>query len=84
MDIKGTIVNFIISNFPEAREWKNLDDVSLVDEGIIDSVGELELVAFLEETFTFSVEDEEITSDNLDSVNKLVIYVQSKITTNIS
>ena len=84
MDTKGKIVDFIISNFPKARECKTFDDVSLLEEGIIDSVGVLELILFLEETFAFSVEDEEIIPDNLDSVNKLGIYVQSKLSTNMS
>ena len=83
MDTKATIVDFISRNFPKAREWKNFDDASLLEEGIIDSVGVLELILFLEQTFAFSVEDEEIIPDNLDSVNKLVIYVQSKSANNM-
>lgn len=83
MDIKGTIVDFIICNFPKVRELKNFEDVSLLEEGIIDSVGVLELILFLEQTFAFSVEDEEIIPDNLDSVNKLAIYVQSKLKNNM-
>lgn len=79
MDTKGTIIDFIKNNFPKAGEFKNFDDVSLLEEGIIDSVGVLELILFLEKAFAFSIEDEEIIPDNLDSVNKLVIYVQSKI-----
>jgi acyl carrier protein len=39
----------------------------------------LELVAFLEETFGFRVEDEELVPENLDSVDKLVAYVEFKL-----
>jgi acyl carrier protein len=42
-------------------------------------VGVLELVAFIEETFSFRVEDEELVPENLDSVDKLVIYINSKL-----
>ncbi len=55
------------------------DDTSFIEEGLIDSVGVMELVAFLEVTFNFRVEDEEINPDNLDSVIKLVAYVGSKL-----
>jgi len=83
MNIKGTLVDFIISNYPKARERKTFEDVSLLEEGIIDSVGVLELILFLEQTFAISVEDEEIIPDNLDSVNKLAIYVHTKLTNNM-
>ena len=84
MDTKETIVEFIESNFAKARELKTLDDVSFLEEEIIDSVGVLELVVFLEETFSLKVEDDEIIPENLDSVNRLVVYVQSKLTSNVS
>jgi acyl carrier protein len=80
MDTRETIRRFIRENFLKETSRKNLrDDVSFIDEGIIDSVGVLELVAFLEETFGFRVEDEELVPENLDSVDKLVNYVDSKL-----
>ena len=85
MDIKETIREFILSNFLKGSELTTLvDDASFLEEGIIDSVGVLELVAFIEETFNFRVEDEEIVPDNLDSVDKLVAFVQSKLANNKS
>ena len=71
--------DFISSSFIKDSGINWDDDTSFFDEGIIDSVGVMELVAFLEVTFDFRVEDEEISPDNLDSVNKLVAYVQSKL-----
>ena len=79
MDIKEKIREFVTSNFLKGQELEIFDDVSFIDEAIIDSVGVLELVAFLEESFDFRVEDEEIIPENLDSINKLAIYVQSKL-----
>jgi acyl carrier protein len=54
------------------------DDTSLLDEGIMDSNGALELVSFLEETFGITVEDEELIPENLDSVDNLVGYLKKK------
>ncbi len=63
----------------EIPQKKFHDGISFIDGGIIDSVGVLELVAFLEETFGFRVEDEELVPENLDSVDKLVTYVDLKL-----
>lgn len=80
MNIKDTIKEFIANQFLKGGEVKTInDDTSFLEEGIIDSVGVLELVAFLEETYGFRVEDEELVPENLDSVNKLVAYLQSKL-----
>ena len=85
MDVKETIREFIADHFLKGGEVTTIsDDVSFLDEGIIDSVGVLELVAFIEETFGFRVEDEELIPENLDSVSKLVVFVQSKLTNNKS
>ena len=81
MDRKETMREFITSNFLKGDESKTLDDdASFLEEGIIDSVGVVELVAFLEVTFSIRVEDEEIIPENLDSVNNLIAYVQLKLT----
>jgi acyl carrier protein len=80
MDTRQIIRGFIRQNFlKESRSNNFRDDVSFIDGGIIDSVGVLELVAFIEETFSFRVEDEELVPENLDSVDKLVIYINSKL-----
>ncbi len=54
------------------------DKDSLLDKGIVDSTGVLELVGFLEETFEIQIEDEELIPDNLDSVDKIAAYVNKK------
>lgn len=52
------------------------DDASFLDEGIIDSMNVLELVAFVEEKFGITVQDQDIVPDNFDSVSKLAAYVR--------
>jgi acyl carrier protein len=54
------------------------DDDSLLDKGIIDSTGVLELIGFIEQTFNFTVGDDELVPDNLDSVNRLIAFVTKK------
>lgn len=51
------------------------DDASLLDQGLVDSTGVLEIVAFLEERFGVAVADEELLPENLDSVARLAAFV---------
>jgi acyl carrier protein len=78
-DIREKIKTFISGYFQIEVDSVLSDDASFIEEGIIDSVGVLELVAFIENTFGFRVEDEEIIPENLDSVNRLVVFVQLKL-----
>lgn len=74
------IRQFIAENFLFSDNGFDLgDDVSFLDEGIIDSTGTLELVVFVEDTFSFEVGDDEIEPENFDSVNKLAAYIQRKV-----
>ncbi len=78
MDVRAQIRDFLRKNFylPEAAPLK--DDGSLLDQGIIDSTGVLELIGFLERSFGIAVLQHETVPDNLDSVDRLVAYVQRK------
>lgn len=78
-DTKDTIEKFVKMNFLKKRKIQNLYEVSFLEEGIVDSVGVMELVAFIEDTYGFKVEDEEIVPENLDSVKKLVDYIGLKV-----
>ncbi|HEB50642.1 MAG TPA: acyl carrier protein [Desulfobulbus sp.] len=75
----NTIRRFIFDNFLfDAGEDDLGNDDSFLEQGIIDSTGVLELVEWLEETFSISVDDEELIPENLDSVNRLAAYVARK------
>lgn len=54
------------------------DDASFLEEGIVDSMGIMELVMFVQDKLGVAVDDEEITPDNFDSVSKLAAYVRRK------
>jgi acyl carrier protein len=54
------------------------DDASFLEEGIIDSMGIMELVMFVGDTFRITVEDEELVPDNFDSVSRLASYIRLK------
>jgi acyl carrier protein len=77
-DLKNKIKSFIIENFLFGNANGLSDDVSFLEEGIIDSTGVLELITFLEEAFAITVEDDELIPENLDSINNVTVFVEKK------
>lgn len=55
------------------------DDASFLEEGIVDSVGIMELVMFVEEKYGLSIEDKDLTPDNFDSINKLTHFIKQRL-----
>ena len=79
METRESVRNYIIENFLFGDEGPLRDDqMSLLYEGVMDSVGVMELVAFLEQDFGLSVQDEDLIPENLDSVANLVAYIARK------
>ncbi len=77
MDIPAKIRDYIATNFLFSDDGFGYDDdASFLEEGIVDSVGIMELVTFVEDNFGFSVNDEDLTPDNFDSVAKLTDYIE--------
>lgn len=73
------IRTFIFENFLfDADESALQNNDSLLEKGIIDSTGVLELVEWLEENFAIKIEDEELIPENLDSVNQLAAFIARK------
>lgn len=78
-EIKKAIKKYIIDNFLFGNETEEIkEEDSFMERGIIDSTGILELIEFVEETYGFSVEDEELIPENLDSLNNLSRFILSK------
>ena len=78
MDIADKVRQFIKENFYAASSSDLTDDASLLDLGIVDSTGILEVVAFIEEAFEITVDDAEMLPENLDSIQNIVAFVERK------
>ena len=77
--IADEIRNFVVENFLFGQTSAIPDeDASLLETGVIDSTGVLELVSFLEERFEVRVEDTELVPENLDSLRRLSDFVRRK------
>ena len=51
---------------------------SLLDSGVVDSTGVLELVAFLEQSFGIEVKDADMVPENLDTIDNIAAFVRRK------
>jgi acyl carrier protein len=78
-DIAGRVRAFLVDSFLLGDDDGFANDESLLDSGIVDSTGVMEVVSFLEETFEISVDDDELVAENLDSVDRLAAFVQRKL-----
>ena len=78
MEIRDQIRQFLLTNFYVPDPATLADDVSLLETGIIDSTGVLEVIGFLEDTFGITVEDDEMLPENLDSIERISAFVARK------
>jgi acyl carrier protein len=69
---------FVVDNFLFGESCELSDSDSLLEKGVIDSTGVLELIAFLEEHYGIVVEDREVTPANLDSIGNLSHFIRHK------
>ena len=78
MNTRGLVRQFILDNYFVGTTTALTDDASLMLLGIVDSTGMLELTAFLEATFDLAIADLDITPENLDTIDRIVLFVERK------
>jgi acyl carrier protein len=79
MSIEETLRNYILENYLFTDDQSALSNGdSFMEKGIIDSTGILEVIFFLEDELGVIVEDEEMIPENLDSIDNIVAFVNSK------
>lgn len=77
-DLVSHLRSYIDETFLFGAKTEYADDDSFMDNGIIDSTGVLELIAHLEATFDFKVQDEDLVPENLDSISGLTRFINRK------
>jgi acyl carrier protein len=77
-DIGHEIRSFLVENFLSGRNEKLSDNEQLLGN-VVDSTGVVELVVFLQERFDITVEDEEVTAENLGSVQNAITFIERKL-----
>jgi len=76
-DTLSRVRTFIEENFLFRADASDLSDTdSLLESGVMDSTGVLEIVAFLESEFSVEMKDAEIVPENLDSISSITAYLE--------
>lgn len=72
------IRRFVVQRFPRAADIGADNDTSLLEGGILHSLGVLEIVDFLENEFGIVFADEEVVADVFDTIDKMASFVAAK------
>jgi acyl carrier protein len=77
--VVAKVREYIVENYLFGDDENLKDDSEFMEEGIIDSTGILELVTFLEDEFSITVEDDELIPENLNSLKNIGSYLANKM-----
>ncbi len=77
--IEAAVRQFILQQFPAARSRDVGADDLLLTNGIIDSLGILEVVTFIEKEFQLTVADDEMLADHFESIARITDLVAQKL-----
>ena len=78
-EVKQSITDFITNTFPMARVYEVAEYDDLLEKGIVDSFGLLEVLGHIETTYHLRVADEDITEDNFKSISSISGFVTRKL-----
>ena len=74
------VKSFVLENFLPGEDPANLtDDTPLITGGILDSIGTLKLVVFLEKQFNITLEAHEAGADHLDTLESIDSLIAAKV-----
>ncbi|MCP5021224.1 MAG: acyl carrier protein [bacterium] len=77
--ISASVREFIVDNFLLGEDDDDFtNNRSFLESGLIDSMGILELISFVEDTYEVEIADDELVPENLDSVDRVTKFIQSK------
>jgi acyl carrier protein len=79
MERQRQIRDYIVDNFLLGQDNGLKDTDSLLESGVVDSTGVLEVVGFLEKTFQIEVKDEDLVPENLDTIQSIASFVERKL-----
>ena len=78
--VKPNIRQFVMENLALGKVSGIIEDeASLIDNGVIDSLGIFQLVSFLEQSYGIRVRDEEIVLENFRSIDAIEAFLLAKL-----
>jgi acyl carrier protein len=78
LSIRAKLMEFVTHSFNVSESEIRLDE-SLIDQGIIDSFGLIEITAFIEKEFGVVVLEKDMTREAFGSMNKMAIFIATRL-----
>jgi acyl carrier protein len=78
VNVQEQVRGFIVESFYLSDPQELTDDTSLIDSGIVDSTGMMDIILFLEGTYGIRIEDHETVPDNLETITRIAAFVARK------
>jgi acyl carrier protein len=76
--VTARIRGFLTEHFPSARQHVLGEDDHLLANGILDSLGVLDLVGYLEQEFGISISDDDLLPEHFETLRRLTAFVEEK------
>ena len=79
MSIEAEIERYLLSEQSLENDGQKIDpDESLISSGILDSMSLLRLINFIEEQFSITIDDNELTADNFQTIKCIKLLIEKK------
>ena len=80
MEVKESIRNYIKSELVNNKDHRELSDSDqLIESGVIDSLGMMKLIGFLEDNHSVQIDDMELVPENFSSIDAIASLVEKKM-----
>ena len=80
MNVKESIKNYVLSELVSDKQHSNLSDTDqLIETGIIDSLGIMKLIGFLEDSLSVQIDDMDLVPENFATIESIATLVEKKI-----
>jgi len=77
-DLAASVREFILKQFPLARKHRINNTDPLLESGVLDSMGVLDVVAFIEQEYAISVSDDDLVPENFQSIDRIAAFIQGR------
>ncbi len=78
MERNTVLMEYVKNEIMRNRNARLSEDEDLLSSGILDSLGILQLVAYIEKSFGIRIPDEDVVFENFQSIQSITNYLQDK------
>ena len=78
IDIRELLADYLSQRFPALAGTDMIDETPLLEDGLIDSLGILDLATFLGERLGIEISDDDFDPSNFETFGKVIAFVERK------